>query len=511
MAELSAPQSKRRGKVVRMNTADAWEGGLASISKHTQVNKAWFLGFGLYWTWVYLSFNSATVVSFANGDEVAITWLHVLSGLSGCITFILALFEHRRLEGAGSSMTVIWAAATIASFGSMFYATEVVDDAFLSLALGAVLPGIATPLMALGWGVLFCTLDARWAAGLTAGSFMLSGILYGAISLIPGPLSGVIVAFLPLASALMMALCPNRGPHPFTMRSHAPSAEKSRISELKGLLCGPFSSRALIGITLTMVVSGGLRTYTGLEAPAVYHDPFIVSLSTFVVAALFLVYSAFVPHTSLKLGPLYRIAAPLFAIGIAALTVFNEPDSGIAYFAASAGSMFIDMLTWVLLIEIARSSRLSALVIFAVGRFAIHAGMAAGEILALAFSDMMVAFCVSSIVILVVVAGFMFSDRDSMLVFEPVEEGEIAPQQSESNEDAAAPTMDDRIASVAEKFGLTAREKEVFTLWATGHGAKSIEEKLVLSSATVRTHIRHIYEKLDVHSRAELIELLETI
>ena len=44
-----------------------------------------------------------------------------------------------------------------------------------------------------------------------------------------------------------------------------------------------------------------------------------------------------------------------------------------------------------------------------------------------------------------------------------------------------------------------------------GHGAKSIEEKLVLSSATVRTHIRHIYEKLDVHSRAELIELLESL
>ena len=45
-----------------------------------------------------------------------------------------------------------------------------------------------------------------------------------------------------------------------------------------------------------------------------------------------------------------------------------------------------------------------------------------------------------------------------------------------------------------------------------GHGPRSKidEEKLVLSSATVRTHIRHIYEKLDVHSRAELIELLES-
>ncbi|MGE9983483.1 response regulator transcription factor [Slackia isoflavoniconvertens] len=280
--------------------------------------------------------------------------------------------------------------------------------------------------------------------------------------------------------------------------------------DIKDLLCGPFSSRALAGILLTMVVSGGLRTYTGAEAPAVYHDPFIVAASTLAIAAIFLVYSLFLPHTSFKLGPLYRTAAPLFALGVAALTVFNEPDSATAYFAASAGSMFIDMLTWVLLVEIARSSRLSALLIFAVGRCAIHTGMALGEIAALAFPSMMVAFCVSSIVILIVIAGFMFSDRDNALVFEPVEEGELDVEACEPNAEKPAPTMDERIAAVAEKFGLTARETEVFTLWATGHGAKSIEEKLVLSSATVRTHIRHIYEKLDVHSRAELIELLES-
>ena len=104
----------------------------------------------------------------------------------------------------------------------------------------------------------------------------------------------------------------------------------------------------------------------------------------------------------------------------------------------------------------------------------------------------------------------MFSDHDNALVFEPVEEGGLDVETCEPDAEKPAQTKDERIAAVAEKFGLTVRETEVFTLWATGHGAKSIEEKLVLSSATVRTHIRHIYEKLDVHSRAELIELLES-
>ena len=77
--------------------------------------------------------------------------------------------------------------------------------------------------------------------------------------------------------------------------------------------------------------------------------------------------------------------------------------------------------------------RLSALLIFAVGRCAIHTGMALGEIAALAFPSMMVAFCVSSIVILIVIAGFMFSDHDNALVFESVEEGELDLEVCEPN------------------------------------------------------------------------------
>ncbi|MFQ9348882.1 MAG: response regulator transcription factor [Eggerthella lenta] len=53
------------------------------------------------------------------------------------------------------------------------------------------------------------------------------------------------------------------------------------------------------------------------------------------------------------------------------------------------------------------------------------------------------------------------------------------------------------------------REKEVFALWVTGHGSKYIQEKFVISPATVKTHVRHIYEKCDVHNRAELMRKLE--
>lgn len=64
-------------------------------------------------------------------------------------------------------------------------------------------------------------------------------------------------------------------------------------------------------------------------------------------------------------------------------------------------------------------------------------------------------------------------------------------------------------AAVAEKHRLTARETEVFKLLARGRTSPIIQEKLVLSHNTVKTHVRHIYAKLDVHSQQELIGIVE--
>src|SRR5579884_1073525 len=49
---------------------------------------------------------------------------------------------------------------------------------------------------------------------------------------------------------------------------------------------------------------------------------------------------------------------------------------------------------------------------------------------------------------------------------------------------------------------LTAREIEVLALAADGLGGPELAEQLVLSPATVNTHFKNIYEKLQVRSRA---------
>lgn len=52
---------------------------------------------------------------------------------------------------------------------------------------------------------------------------------------------------------------------------------------------------------------------------------------------------------------------------------------------------------------------------------------------------------------------------------------------------------------------LTAREEEVLVLLSKGYSNKEIADRLALSVETVRSHLKHIYEKLHVRCRAEAV------
>lgn len=64
---------------------------------------------------------------------------------------------------------------------------------------------------------------------------------------------------------------------------------------------------------------------------------------------------------------------------------------------------------------------------------------------------------------------------------------------------------------IQEQYGLSARETEVAELIARGRSMAAIAEELFVSENTVRTHAKHIYTKLDIHSRQELGDLLKDV
>ncbi|MDR1358282.1 MAG: helix-turn-helix transcriptional regulator [Coriobacteriales bacterium] len=65
------------------------------------------------------------------------------------------------------------------------------------------------------------------------------------------------------------------------------------------------------------------------------------------------------------------------------------------------------------------------------------------------------------------------------------------------------------ISSICEQMGLSKRQSEIFAYLAKGRNASSIARELIVSEHTVKAHIYRIYQKLEVHSQQELIDLVE--
>lgn len=60
-----------------------------------------------------------------------------------------------------------------------------------------------------------------------------------------------------------------------------------------------------------------------------------------------------------------------------------------------------------------------------------------------------------------------------------------------------------RCSRVARHYGLTHREEEILALLAQDKTSAEIEATLFISYNTAKGHLRHVYDKLGVHSREE--------
>ncbi len=68
--------------------------------------------------------------------------------------------------------------------------------------------------------------------------------------------------------------------------------------------------------------------------------------------------------------------------------------------------------------------------------------------------------------------------------------------------------IEQRCKHLARRFGLTARETDVFHLLCQGHSRAHICEALCMSEGTVKTHIAHIYEKTGVNTHQALAQIV---
>lgn len=97
----------------------------------------------------------------------------------------------------------------------------------------------------------------------------------------------------------------------------------------------------------------------------------------------------------------------------------------------------------------------------------------------------------------------------SSLALKGLNEG-VRDEVAEGAEGEADETDDElRFDEIAARFDLTKRERETAYLFFKGYSAKRIAELHYVSLNTTQSHLRSVYKKMDVHSRQDLIDLVD--
>lgn len=101
-------------------------------------------------------------------------------------------------------------------------------------------------------------------------------------------------------------------------------------------------------------------------------------------------------------------------------------------------------------------------------------------------------------------SGYLSKDAEPALILDTV--AAIARGETVLSDDVQRGLMDEvQLRAVDDRPVLTPREQEILRLIADGLSAPQVAQQLFLSTATVKTHLQHLYEKLGVSDRAAAV------
>lgn len=259
-----------------------------------------------------------------------------------------------------------------------------------------------------------------------------------------------------------------------------------------------------------------VATGYGLTLNEVSHAPIGVSVSAFVLVgvALWMLLS----RSESKEDLLFSFSMLLVVAGfiIAPFTFLNDLPSANALLRI--GVRCFDMLVWLVVLAVGRRNLLALLPTFALVRFMSAVGTNVGAIAGHTTNDLVgtnsdAAMLIAEVVLFAFVAflwlgfrRFSFSDTIRGVV------GVSGGAATDSGDEEPQPqglSIEERCAELGEARGLTERETEIFAMLARGRNGQFVMDHYVVSRNTVKSHVKHIYAKLDVHSQQELIDLVE--
>lgn len=260
----------------------------------------------------------------------------------------------------------------------------------------------------------------------------------------------------------------------------------------------------LIAVAAVLCFVYGLRSHQ-LAAGAGMHSSF----STGIAMAAFAGYVYFFSDR-LSLNALVKSAIPLTLCGFLLIPGEGILGTVVSSYMISVGYSIMTLLVALMLYDISKRFGIMVLLLFclknAMQIFVVLGGDFAQFIealpLAASTGDAIVTIAVVALIFFVAFVlfaengltstwGIKFMDADAL-----TEEG---------REEQVRTRLCDRLAS---EHRLSPREDEILRLYAKGMNGPQIEKELFIAEGTLKTHTRHIYEKLGISNRKELYELL---
>lgn len=407
------------------------------------------------------------------------------------------------------------------ALGLVLLCAGVADGNEWAILAGSPFGGIGMVWFSVLLGVALTRLSAREAAVAIPLAFVLSYFVRFALALTS--------LTVPLPLAALVYLASLVGIYGLVEPSIAGILQTIRVQESPTVLDAtnpssylPFSSFVYLTVFLFNAACGFEMAQTGGKLP------FASEIASFVPAGLVLV-AAFFPERSPSADGLHRFSALLVFGGLLLVPLGLGPSGSAA--AAQGGAVLLRggadtfaVLTYLLVAAIGARNPLGALSTSAFAFAASWIGIGVGALGSMGLESLSVEspdaviLATTAVTFLFVAYNFVVLRPHSFnAAIADVVPAHPAPTPSHLVPDAPAlqsnaddeSRLDAACAVVADRFGLTGRERDVLALLARGRTSPIIQKKLTVSHNTVKSHVRHIYTKLDVHSQQELIDLVE--
>lgn len=355
-------------------------------------------------------------------------------------------------------------------------------------SIASTLAGAGLGVLYLAWGEVLHRMTIVQITVKVSVAFLLATICFAFMVMIPKSVSIVLTTVLPAGTSFILFKVLKR-------RQNEAVRKEPAFHEVA------FSIRAVFSLGVLFTVGAFSRSFFLAAAPIAGSGsyPWL-----FLVAALI--------SMLIVCGPLLSSALPdfaaayktsVFALGFAMLLLpLLEPGSIAASVVGLVTYCVSVLLVWIVLARIIGLYGLSPLFTFGIGWAACTAGLLVGTFSgALVLSFVPTTPRLLSAVVLVCVCLLFFA---YLFLFTESTMGRLL-----GGGHLKRRPFHDRCRQLKAEFGLTDREEEIMLLIAKGRSAPRIREELGLTAGTVNAHVSHLYRKLDVHDRQELIDLVE--